>query len=120
MEALFQIGKELGALTARVSALESKEKCGCGSKSKGLPLGALSNQQREILLKLRKSHKEIFAGINNVLEQHGLGDKIKVSGLRLVDVDIPQNPKSEVCCYCCLDGNYCCNADCTPCCDDKW
>ena len=120
MEALFQIGKELGALTARVSALESKGKCHCDSKTKEAVVSLLSPAQREILLQLRKAHKEIFSGINDVLKQHGLGDKIKVSGLRLIDVDIPVNPKSELCCYCCLDGSYCCNGDCEPCCDDKW
>ncbi len=120
MEALFQIGKELGALTARVSALESKGKCHCGSQTKEAVVSSLSPAQREILLQLRKAHKEIFSGINDVLKQHGLGDKIKVSGLRLIDVDISVNPKSELCCYCCLDGSYCCNGDCEPCCDDKW
>ena len=125
MEALFQIGKELGALTARVSTLETKEKCRCGSKGKEVSKGAMSNEvmsneQREILSQLRKSHKDIFAAINNVLKQFDLGNKIKVSGLRLVDVNVPINPQSDLCCYCCFDGNYCCNGDCTPCCDDKW
>lgn len=119
MEALFQIGKELGALTARVAALEL-HKCRCGSKRGELSSETMTSQQRETLQQLRRSHNAIFAGINELLKQHNLGDKIKVSGLRLVDVNFPINPQSEVCCYCCLDGNYCCNADCTPCCDDKW
>ena len=81
---------------------------------------ALSKEQRQILSQLRKSHKEIFAGINEVLKQHDLGDKIKVSGLRMVDVDLPIEAETELCCYCCPNGDYCCNGDCTPCCDDKW
>jgi hypothetical protein len=119
MEAFFQIGKELGALTERVSALE-KEKCHCSSTSKEVPMTSLGNEQREVLLQLRKAHKQIFSDINDVLRNRGLGDKIKVSGLRLVDAHLPVNPQSDLCCYCCLDGSYCCNGDCTPCCDDKW
>ena len=61
MEALFQIGKELGALTARVSALEFKGKCHCGSQTKEAVVSLLSPAQREILLQLRKAHKEIFS-----------------------------------------------------------
>ena len=45
MEALFQIGKELGALTARVSALESKGKCHCGSQTKEAVVSLLSPAQ---------------------------------------------------------------------------
>ncbi len=122
MEALFQIGKDIGALSERVSALESKSKenCGCKSKSSEAPMRALSNEQKEVLSQLRKNHEAIFTGINDVLKQYGLGDKIKVSSVRLINVNIPISPKSEVCCYCCLDGSYCCNSDCEPCCDDNW
>jgi hypothetical protein len=120
MEALFQIGKELGALTARVLALES-QKCGCGGSKRGeLPTEAMTNEQREVLQQLRKSHKDIFARINEVLREYNLGDKIKARGLRLVNVNVPITPHSDLCCYCCLDGHYCCNFDCDPCCDDKW
>jgi hypothetical protein len=77
MEALFQIGKELGALTARVLALES-QKCGCsGSKRGELPTEAMTNEQREVLQQLRKSHKDIFARITRCSENTISGIKSK-------------------------------------------
>src|SRR5687767_14623082 len=118
MEALFQIGKDLGALSARVAALESKGDCNCGSKSREVPLSALPEKQREALLQLRKNHKKLFTSINALLKPY----KVKLTGLRMVDIDVPRPAAgSDECCYCCSNDDvsgwdYCCSDDCSPCC----
>ncbi len=117
MEALFQIGKELGTLSARVTALESKD-CNCGSKSRAVPLSALPEKQRETLLKLRKNHKEIFTRINDVLK----GLDLKVTTVHMVGIDVPRPAAGgDECCYCCSNDDVsgwdcCCSDDCSPCC----
>ena len=123
MEALFQIGKELGSLTARVSALETKGPCNCGPKNKGTPLSELSDKEREITLKLRKNHKKLFAGINGLLKQYGLADQIRVSTVRFVGADVPRviGAGTDDCCFCCQNEgvsgpDYCCSDNCEPCC----
>ena len=124
MEALFQIGKEIGTLTARVSALESKDHCDCKSKTKGIPISALPEKQREILVQLRKNHKDIFADMNEVLKRYGLGDKVKVSTFHLNELGVARpnaGAGSDECCYCCSNDDvsgwdWCCSDECIPCC----
>jgi hypothetical protein len=124
VETLYQIGKDLEKLNARVLSLEVKGKCNCHSESSGIPISDLPEGQREILLQLRKNHKEIFAKLNDVLKQFGLGGKGKISEFHLVDINRPRpsvGAGSDDCCYCCSNEgvsgyDMCCSDDCTPCC----
>ncbi|HUO98187.1 MAG TPA: hypothetical protein VMU01_05940 [Rhizomicrobium sp.] len=123
MEALFEIGKELGSLTARVSALETKKDCGCGkAKSRGVPLSQMTDTQREVTVHLRKSHKELFKALNEVIAQFGLAEKVRVGTLGLVNVGRPSvSAGTDDCCFCCSNEgvsgwDYCCSDNCEPCC----
>ena len=117
MEALFQIGKDLGTLSARVTALEAKG-CNCGSKSTAVAPSTLPQRQRETLMRLRRNHKEVFTRINDILRQFD----VKVTMVRMVDMDVPRPAAgSDECCYCCSNDDvsgwdYCCSDDCSPCC----
>ena len=124
MEALYQIGRDLGALSARVSALETKGGCGCGkAKSRGIPLSQQTEEQRHVTMQLRKSHKEMFAALNEVIAQFGLADKVRIGTVGLVNVGRPSvSAGTDDCCFCCatpgdVSGpDYCCSDNCEPCC----
>lgn len=121
MEALFQIGKDLGTLEARVKALESSAKCGCRSKTTGVAESALPKEQKAILAEVRSKHKEIVAGFNDVLKRLKLADRVKIDGFQLVDIGFARDDEDQ-CCMCCnLDGQsgwqYCCDySGCSTCC----
>lgn len=118
MEAIYQIGKEIGDLSARVSALEAGQ---CNGKRKpGLPR-PLPKAQQAILSEVRERHSEIIAGFNDVLKKLKLSDRVKVGGINLVDAGTRLDDEEE-CCMCChLDGQsgwqYCCDfRGCSTCC----
>ena len=83
MEALFEIGKELGALEARVRSLETK-RCGCGSaKTRKVSEAELPAEQRTILAEVRDKHATLVAGFNQVLKDLELADRVKIDGFQL-------------------------------------
>ena len=119
MEALYQMGKDLGALEARVSTLESHRcKCRGGKGGAGKPV---PEEQKAILAEVRKRHADIVAGFGDVLRKLGLSDKVKVAGINLVDLGVQLDDEDQ-CCMCCqLDGqsgwHYCCDfRSCSSCC----
>src|SRR5690348_581759 len=120
MEALFQIGKELGALEARVRSLEAAD-CGCKSKGAKKPGAEPPEEQRAILAQVTAKHGQIVKGFNEVLKELGLGTLVKINGFHLVGVDVRQDDEDQ-CCMCCqLDEQsgwqYCCDYQgCATCC----
>ena len=121
MEALFQIGKDLGALEARVRSLES-HKCDCkGGRRKAVADADLPPEQREILSRVREEHFRLVSGFNQVLKEAGIADKVKIDGFTLVDVGVDRDDV-DYCCMSCYLGEksgwqYCCDFDnCSSCC----
>lgn len=119
MEAIYQIGKEIGDLAARVGALEASE-CNC-KKKKARSSKRVPKAQQAILADVRDKHPEIIAGFNDVLKKLKLSDRVKVGGINLVDADVGVDDE-DICCMCCeLDGQsgwtYCCDYyNCSSCC----
>lgn len=121
MEALFQIGKDLGALEARVRSLETSD-CDCHSKRRGTREADLPAEQRAILAEVKEKHDQLVAGFNKVLKQVKLADRVKIDGFQLVDVGVDREDDVDQCCMSCqLDGQsgwqYCCDYQgCSTCC----
>lgn len=120
MEALFQIGKELASLEARVRVIEDG-KCSCKSKSRGIKDTNLPKEQLAAVKQLRSKHAEVFAGFNKVLRDLKLPESLVVGRLTLVDKhDLVGVDDEDQCCMCCLNGSdgyeYCCDyAGCSCC-----
>ena len=118
MEAMYQIGKEIGDLAARVSALEGG-KCNCRKKETSrMPL---PKAQQAILAEIKEKHADIIAGFNDVLKKYKLSDRVKVGGINLVDVVTRLDDEDQCCMSCNIDGQsgwqYCCDySACSSCC----
>lgn len=118
MEAMYQIGKEIGELAARVGALETR---GCRCRGDRKPRAGLPKAQQAMLAEIEEKHSEIVAGFNEVLRKLKLHDRIKVGGINLVDGGVRLDDE-EQCCMCCkLDEQsgwqYCCDySGCSTCC----
>ena len=119
MEALYQMGKEMGALEARISALEAG-RCR-GDEERSGAAKPLPKAQKALLSEIKVKHSEIIDGFNDVLKKLKLSDRLKIGGINLVDVGVRLDDEEE-CCMCChLDGQsgwqYCCDfQQCSTCC----
>ena len=112
MEALFQIGKELGELRTRVDALEAK-KCGCSKKGVGSGKEQLTGEDRAILAFLKEKHLEITASFGSALEAAGLSKltskRLVVRGYRIGPEPVGER-RPDICCTIATGtGNYCCD-----------
>lgn len=121
MEVLFQIGKELATLYARVKAIEDG-KCSCKSKSRGVKDEDLPKEQLAAMKQIRRKHAEIFAGFNKVLKDLQLPQGLAVGRLTLMDkADLVGLDDEDQCCMSCLNGSggyeYCCDYAGCSCCD---
>jgi hypothetical protein len=120
MEALFQIGKDLGALESRVKALESAGKCDCKG-SRRASVASLPAEQKKTFQEIKDKHEQIVAGINDVLKRLKLADRVKLDGFTLVDVGVNRDDEDQCCMCCSLDEQsgwqYCCDySGCSSCC----
>jgi hypothetical protein len=121
MEVLFQIGKDLAALQARVDAIESS-KCSCKSKGRSLKDSELPKERLAELKQLRAKHAQLFAGFNKVLKDLKLPAGLAVGRITLMDKGkLVGEDDEDICCICCLDGSggyeYCCDYAGCSCCD---
>jgi hypothetical protein len=120
MDALYEIGKNLGALETRVAALEDK-KCGCTGNRRA-NTAKLPTKQKAIFAEIKSKHEDIVTGFNEVLKKLKLADRVKLDGFTLVDVGVNREDDEDMCCMCCsLDGQsgwqYCCDyTGCSSCC----
>lgn len=118
MEAIFQIGKELGELRARIETLETtKRKCGCDGRQRALTEAELTDTQRQSLAILRANHGKIVEAFNTALESVGvkaaLKENLVVAGYTVMTVEEHLRRRGfsdrPTCCICCPDGSYCCD-----------
>lgn len=121
MEVLFQIGKDVAALEARVRAIEDKH-CSCKSKSQAVQDADLPKEQLTTLKQIRSKHAAIFAGFNKVLKDLKLSEKLAVSRITLVpEGSLVGVDDEDQCCMSCLNGSdgyeYCCDYAGCQCCD---
>jgi len=121
MDVLFQIGKELAALEARVKAMEGGGKCSCKSGSREAKDSELPKEQLATVKQLRSKHKEIIAGFNKVLKEAKLPPSLVVGKFTLMDKDVMEGDDVDLCCMSCLNGSdgyeYCCDYNNCACCD---
>lgn len=118
MDALFQVGKDLGALEVRVKALETSGKCGCKSKT---TMTALPKETKAVLAEIKAKHNELVSGFSDVLKKLKLSDRVKIDGFQLVDIDVIRDDVDRCCMSCKLDEQsgwqYCCDySECSTCC----
>lgn len=121
MEVLFQIGKELAALEARVKKIEGDD-CGCKSRTRGVKDANLPKEQQAVVKQLRSNHADIFAAFNKVLKDFKLPPGLAVGRFNLMDkADLVGVDDEDRCCMSCLNGSggyeYCCDYAGCSCCD---
>ena len=120
MDALFQIGKDLGALESRVKALEGGGDCGCKGKRQA-NMASLPAAQKATFREIKDKREQLVAGINDLLKKLKLADRVKLDGLTLVDIGVVRDDEDQCCMCCALDGQsgwqYCCDySGCSSCC----
>lgn len=119
MDSLYEIGKDVGEVRARLQKLE-QQAGGCGCKlrgstgSLGLSIAEMSSAQRKTVAFLQSNHARVVAALNAALESLELdkeaGERIVVSGFQLAPASIVnQRPRDNICCLCQRDGVYCCD-----------
>ena len=121
MEILFQVGKELATLEARVKAIEEGE-CSCKGKGRAAKDSELPKEQLATVKQLREKHAKIFAGFNKVLKDLKIPGSVVVGRFTLkYPQDLVGVDDEDQCCICCLDGaggyEYCCDYAGCSCCD---
>jgi hypothetical protein len=121
MDALFQIGKELASLEARVKVIEAGTG---GGKSESLRLkdAMLPKEQLATIKQIRSIHVALAAEFNKVLKDLKLPENLVVGRVTLVDrKGLVGVDDEDQCCMCCLDGSggyeYCCDYAGCSCCD---
>lgn len=137
MEALFQIGKEIGEIRARIDKLEGEGQCDCKSPRSGkdcrcksrrrgeLKESELTQHQRRVLTFLRRNHKKIFETLNQVMASEALavepavGEKLFLMSFKLISSEKQAQVTDEYrgdCCLCCPGGIWCCDiSQCSTC-----
>jgi hypothetical protein len=121
MDALFQIGKELASLEARVKSIE----VGRGAvKSESLKLkdAALPKEQLATIRQIRSIHVALAAEFNKVLRDLKLPENLVLGRVTLVDrASLVGVDDLDQCCMSCLNGSggyeYCCDYAGCSCCD---
>lgn len=130
MDAMFQIGKEIGEIRSRLEKLEKDEDCDCQSRRGGeLKESELTDHQRRVLTFLRRNHKKVFEALNQALAsdliglEAAVGEKLYFGSVKFMSAERHEQLLSSdypiECCICCPDGNYCCDfAGCSYCAHD--
>ena len=129
MDALYQIGQDIGTLRSRVEVLEKRGRCKCHGASRGLRDAEMTPAQRRTVKYLRANREVLIEAVQKALAEVGLGkaagEELHVSGLYLSPPEQyaelrrrGSSGSADECCICCPSGNYCCAMDCNFCCPE--